>query len=67
MLSGSAASTVITLERSAPTPSRSILSRVRPQPRRNEGRGIEPAFQFRSVLGDGSWKNQGGMEGLFEA
>jgi hypothetical protein len=29
--------------------------------------GIEPAFQFRSALGDGSWKNQGGMEGLFEA
>src|ERR1039458_4374819 len=46
MLSGSAASTVTTLERSAPTPSRSILSRVRPQPRRNEGRGIEPAFQL---------------------
>jgi hypothetical protein len=38
-----------------------------PEPRRNEGLGIEPAFQFRSALGDGSWKNQGGMEGLFEA
>jgi hypothetical protein len=32
--------------------------------RQNAGRGIEPAFQFRSALGDGSWKNQGGMEGL---
>ena len=29
--------------------------------------GIEPAFRFRSALGDGSWKNQGGMEGLIEA
>jgi len=51
MLSGSAASTVTTLERSAPRPpSRSIPSRIRPQPLRNEGRGIEPSVQFRSLF-----------------
>ena len=38
-----------------------------PETHGSEGRGIEPAFRFRSAFGDGSWKNQGSIEGLFEA
>jgi hypothetical protein len=38
-----------------------------PEKRGSEDHGIEPAFRFRSAFADGSWKNHGGMEGIFEA